>query len=290
MLLVLTVVPFGLVLLQSYGGEIALRVYMFALAPACALAALAFFPHPTERPSILARTAAGICTLVLLFSFFVTRYGNEQFERISDGAVAAVETIYERMNGTGKFLFVSGPPVRGDTPFMPLNYRDVERIGYDNTEAPADPSNVTPVLDALRDEGPGTYLITTRSQEDYLIFGEGFRTGWGQQFRHALATTPGVQMVLNNGEAAVYSLEWAPSEVAEPYVPPATGVEVGKTPWTPIGVAFLVMLLMILGVREALRARLGVAVDKRLRPLTVAAAPLLVGFVLVALERFMSVT
>jgi hypothetical protein len=285
-LLVLMVAPFGLALLQSYGGEIALRVYMFALAPVCALAALAFFPRPTARPSILARLAAGICTLVVLFSFIVTRYGNEQFERIDDGAVAAVDAIYERVDDTGKFFFVSGPPIRGDTPFMPLNYRDVEKVSYDNAEAPIDPSNVTPLLDAVREEGPGTYLITTRSQEKYLAFGEGYPVDWGERFRRALAAAEGVQVVLDNGEAVVYTLDPAPPELEEPDLPPATGVDVGKTPWTPIGVVFLVMLLAVLGMREALRARLGTEAGRRLRPLTVAAVPLLIGFVAVVVERF----
>ena len=60
-LLVLTAAPVGLALMQSYGGEMALRVYLFALAPACVLAALALFPHPASRPSILARCVAGVC-------------------------------------------------------------------------------------------------------------------------------------------------------------------------------------------------------------------------------------
>ena len=74
-----------------------------------------------------------------------------------------------------------------------------------------------------------------------------------------------------------------------PYEPPATGIEVGKTEWTAIGLVFLVLLLGILGVREAISARLGPAAGRRLRPLTIAAIPLLIGFALVVLERFMSV-
>ena len=49
-LLVLTAAPVGLALMQSYGGEMALRVYLFALAPACVLAALALFPRPAITP------------------------------------------------------------------------------------------------------------------------------------------------------------------------------------------------------------------------------------------------
>jgi len=67
-LLVLTAAPIGLALMQSYGGEMALRVYLFALAPASVLAALALFPHPASRPSMLARCVATVGALVLLFS------------------------------------------------------------------------------------------------------------------------------------------------------------------------------------------------------------------------------
>jgi hypothetical protein len=288
-ILVLIVVPVLLVLLQSYGGEIAMRVYLFSLAPACVLAALAFFPHPSARPSMLARVAAAVSTLVLLFSFFLTRYGNEQFEQITDGAVSTVDSIYEQMPAGGHFLFVSGPPTRGDTPFMPLGYRDVEKVGHTNTDAPGDPADVAEVLAALREEGPGTYLITTKSQEDYLSFGEGYPTDWGQRFRRALAESPGMQTVVDNPDATVFTLDPGPPNKLETYTPPATGIEVGKTLWTPIGLVFLILLVGVLGTREVLRARLGVNVGRRLRPLTFAMVPLLIGFAVVVLERFMSV-
>lgn len=287
-ILVLIVVPVLLVLLQSYGGEIAMRVYLFSLAPACVLAALAFFPHPIARPSKVARVAAAVCTLVLLFSFFLTRYGNEQFEQNTDGAVAVVESVYEQMPPGGHFLFVSGPPTRGDTPFMPLGYRDVEKVGLMNTDAPGDPADVAGVLTALKDAGPGTYLITTKSQEDYLSFGEGYAVDWGPRFRQALADAPGMTTVLDTPDATVFTLESSLHEAVH-YVSPATGIEVGKTVWTVIGLVFLILLLGILGVREAMSARLGPGSGRRLRPLTIAAVPLLIGFALVVLERFSSV-
>jgi hypothetical protein len=293
-LLVLIAVPIGLALLQSYGGEIALRVYLFALAPACVLGALALFPHPTARPSLLARGAAGGCALVLLFGFFVTRYGNEVYEQMSEGAVAAVETVYEGTSARAEFLYVSENPdpsaTISATPFIPVGYRDVERVSFSSVYAPSDAADVSGVLQALREEGPGTYLITTRSQEAYLIFGEGYPMGWGQRFRRALAAAPGVQVVVDNADASVYTLNWLPGEVAKPHAPAPTGVEVRRTPWTPVGVAFLVMLLGILGVREASRARFASDQRRRLRPLTLAAVPLLVGLVLVIVERFVLLT
>lgn len=286
-LLVLIAVPIGLVLMQSYGGEIAMRVYLFALAPASVLAALAFFPHPKARPSLLARVAAGACALVLVFLFLVTRYGNEQFERMTSPAVAAVETVYDSTPAAGEFLF-TGPPGADSTPFIPLGYRDIERIGWSSVSAPIDPADVTEVLQALREDGPGTYLITTRSQEEYLTYGEGYPMDWGQRFRRAVSAAPGVRVIVDNADTSVYTLDWPQGAVAKPHVPPAAAVQVGRSPWTPIGVAFLVMLLSILGTREAGRAWLGSDEGRRLRPLTLAAVPLLIGLVLVVVERFLT--
>ena len=289
-LLVLTAAPIGLALMQSYGGEIALRVYLFALAPACVLAALAVFPRPASRPSNLSRCVAGVAALVLLFSFFVTRYGNEAFERIPEGAVSAVETVYEHTSDSVKFLYVTAVPELNSTPFMPLGYRDVERVHWMNTMAPLDPTDVTGVLQTLRNQGPGTYLITTRSQEAYVVFGQGYPLDWGERFRSALAAAPGLRPVAENPDATIYTLDWPPGAVANRNPPLSTGLQVWRTPWTPVGAAFLVMLLGILGLREAWRVRLAPQQLRRLRPLTFAAVPFLVGFVLVVLERFVLLT
>jgi hypothetical protein len=289
-LLVLTGAPIGLAIMQSYGGEMALRVYLFALAPACVLVALAVFPRPAERPSVIARCVACLGALVLLFSFLVTRYGNEAFERIPQGAVSAVETVYEHTSDPVKFLYVTAVPELNSTPFMPLGYRDVERVHWMNTMAPIDPTDVTGVLQTLREQGSAGYLITTRSQEAYIVFGQGYPRDWGDRFRHALAATPGLRVVVENPDATIYALDWPPGAVANRFPPTSTGLQVWRTPWTPVGVAFLVILLAILGVREAWRIRLAPGEHRLLRPLTYAAVPFLVGFGLVVIERLVLLT
>jgi hypothetical protein len=289
-LLVLTAAPIGLALMQSYGGEMALRVYLFALAPASVLAALALFPHPASRPSMLARCVATVGALVLLFSFLVTRYGNEAFERIPEGAVSAVETVYEHTSGPVKFLYVTAVPELNSTPFMPLGYRDVERVHWMNTMAPIDPTDVTGVVQTLREQGTGGYLITTQSQEAYIVFGQGYPRDWSGRFRHALAAAPGLRVVVDNPDATIYALDWPPGAVANRYPPTSTGLQVWRTPWTTVGAGFLVMLLGILSVREVWRIRLAPDEHRRLRPLVYAAAPFLVGFVLVVVERFLLLT
>src|SRR6185312_310868 len=137
------------------------------------------------------------------------------------------------------------------------------------------------VLHALRVQGPGTYFITTRSQEAFVVFGQGFPPGWGERFRRTLASTRGVRVVVDGADASIYTLAWPRETVAKPFVPAATGVEVRRTPWTPVGVAFVVLLVAVLGAREAWRACLATGEQRRLRPLSFAAVPLLIGLALV---------
>jgi hypothetical protein len=156
--------------------------------------------------------------------------------------------------------------------------------------APPDPTDTSGVVRALRELGPGAYLIDTRSQEAFVVFGQGYPSDWGERFRHALVATPGIRVVVQNSDASIYALDPRQGAVAKPFVPPSTGLQVWNTPWTPVGVAFLVVLLGIMGVREA--RVVGLTPDERwrLRPLTFAAVPFFIGFVLVVAERFMLLT
>ncbi|CAM5472050.1 hypothetical protein SRIMM317S_05562 [Streptomyces rimosus subsp. rimosus] len=90
-LLVLTFVPFLAFGMQSYGGEMALRVFMFALPGACVLGALALFPRAAGTRRGLGPFAALLTGVVLITGFLVARWGNEPFERVRPGEVAAMD-------------------------------------------------------------------------------------------------------------------------------------------------------------------------------------------------------
>jgi len=289
-LLVLAAGPVSLAFMQSYGGEIALRVYLFALAPLSVLVALSFFPGPQSRPSVLAQCAACLCTLVVLAAFLVARYGNEAFERMPSGAVSAVQAIYDNSRGDVTVVYVTAVPDLGSTPFMPLGFRDAERVRWRNTMAPADPTDVSGVLDKLREQGSGSVLLTTRSQENMVVFGQGYPADWGEDFRHALAASPEVDVVYQNSDATVYTLEWPADAEPNAFAPVETGVQLWRTPWTPLGLAFLLMLVALLGTQEIRRMFLVPGERSRPRPVTLAAVPLLIGFLLVVIERFVLLT
>jgi hypothetical protein len=137
----------------------------------------------------------------------------------------------------------------------------------------------------MRKLGPGAYFVTTRSQEAYLEVNGNYPSGWGDLFRARLAGSPELRVVKETPDAVVYTLR-VPADVTQNQQPMArTGTQIGVTPLTPVGVAFIALLVVILTTRELWRLQLAPEEYRRLRPLNFAAIPLLVGLAVVVVER-----
>ncbi|WP_446215624.1 hypothetical protein [Micromonospora sp. IBHARD004] len=93
-LLTLAGAPFLLLAMQSYGGEILLRVYAFALPFMAILLAALLVPVWPARRRVLAALTAGSLSTVLIGAFFGARYGNEAFEQVRPADHRAVEWLY----------------------------------------------------------------------------------------------------------------------------------------------------------------------------------------------------
>lgn len=285
---VLALAPFVALALQSYGGEIALRVYLFALPGACALAAFAFFPAPGP-PRWRTTCAAALCALLVVGGFYAARYGNERYERVRPGEVAAMEYVYRHDAGGARVVWLTPVPDGDFTPNMPWGFRDVERVEYVSARAPHDPTQVGDLVAELRAYGPGTYLITTRGQEAYFEVRHGFPPDWGERFRARMAEADSVSVATANQDAALYVVEGSRGDAAPVAGSPGTwrgadGPVVGDTPLTPFAL-LIVPLVVVLAARDLLRLRLPVSERYRLRPLTVTAALLLAFVAAVMLER-----
>lgn len=288
--LVLLSVPFLAVAMQSYGGEIAMRVYFFALPAACVLAAFVWFPEADSSVRSVKRfVAAAACGLVLVGGFLVARYGNEQYERMRPGDLAAMEHIYQQET-TAQVMFLTHQPVVEATSFLPIGYRAIERVTGVSAQAPRDPTDIADVTQTLRGLGPSGYLMTSRSQEHDLELGAGYPPGWGDRFRERMAAAPEIAVVTANEDAVVYALKTPVGLAANPVAEGPPGTRVGATPWTPIGAVFLGVLVLVLLRREWSRLRLDETQVLRLRPLTWVAVPFLVGLMLVVFERLVLLT
>ncbi|GAB2948611.1 hypothetical protein GCM10023080_004120 [Streptomyces pseudoechinosporeus] len=259
-LLVLTFVPFLGFGMQSYGGEMALRVFMFALPGAALLAGLALFPRTgvtakeRERDQLsLAPLAALMAGLVLVGGFLVARWGNEPFERVRPGEIAAMEYVYEHDKPTARLLWLSDDPVNTVTPAMPWGARDMERVEYVPTLAPPDPVLVSGLVKSLKDAGPNSYLMINRSQVISLQMDVGYSASWDTRLIRNLDEREELRKVFVNKDATVYAMREQPESNVPKADPGPIGPQVTWTPWSVVGGLAAIALLVLLTTREVVR-------------------------------------
>ncbi|MFI5804214.1 polysaccharide biosynthesis C-terminal domain-containing protein [Streptomyces sp. NPDC051561] len=259
-LLVLAFIPFLGLGMQSYGGEMALRVFMFAAPGAALLAGLAFFPRTgataaerdADRTS-LAPLAVLMAGLVLMGGFLVARWGNEAFERIRAGEVAAMEYVYAHDEPTARLLWMSNDVIENVTPAMPWGAKDMEKVQYEPTQAPRDPVLVASLVKSLKDAGPNSYLMINRSQVVYLQMDSGYSPTWEKRLLQNLDARPELRKVLANPDVTLYSLSKQPEGPVAKADPGPIGPQVTWTPWSVVGALAAVALILLLAAREVVR-------------------------------------
>jgi len=156
--------PFLLPLLQPYGGEILLRVFLFALpATSFAIAGLAF-PSILAGRSWLTLIGVAVVSCALLVMFQYTRYGNERLDNFTTGDLSTVQAFYR--------IAPVGSTVYAGTDNIPWRYE--RYAGYDygfvsslpNWSAlHPDPAKLAAQLEATLRSAGGGYVIVTRSTE-----------------------------------------------------------------------------------------------------------------------------
>ncbi|WP_274556535.1 lipopolysaccharide biosynthesis protein [Streptomyces spiramyceticus] len=259
-LLVLAFVPFLGFGMQSYGGEMALRVFMFALPGAALLAGLALFPRTgataaerdADRKS-LAPLAALMTGLLLIGGFLVARWGNEPFERVRGGEVAAMEFVYAHDDPSVRLLWMSNDTLDNVTPAIPWGARDMEKVNYVPTLAPVDPVLVAGLVKSLKDAGPNSYLMINRSQSVYLRLDAGYSATWEKRLTANLDKRPELKKVLSNEDVSLYALREQPDGAVEKPDPGPVGPKITWTPWSVVGALAALALIVLLAAREVVR-------------------------------------
>ncbi len=286
-LLILMLVPFLGFGMQSYGGEMALRVFLFALPGASVLAALAFFPRASSRRSWTALAALLLAGLVLTGGFLVARWGNEPFERVRTGEVAALDYVYGHDSPSARLLWPSKDPANDPTPNLPWMARDMEKVDYRGVLAPRDPSRVGGMVAQLKAAGPRSYLLVTSGTASYLQLDAGYPADWRTRVVAALSARADLREVMSDPDAAVFELTAPPKGAVPRPVVGRVGPVVTWTRWTVVGAIAAVLLLVLLGAREVVRVvvpeqrgRRGMKVSFWL------ALPLLVVFLACLVDRF----
>lgn len=197
--LLLFLAPFALAFAQPYGGEILLRVYLFALP------FMAFF-----IASVMRRAPLGIgiaLSLVLMTAFFVTRYGNESMDWFSRGEVRAVDRLDAVAPAGSTLVSWSNSLPWQARHYAQHRYRSIvtgddwDRI---SRLAPGSPAQVAAVARYVRRQKGGGWLILTRSQAaESDLTGYAPRGSVGR-LDAALGRSRAFRLLYRNRDASVY--------------------------------------------------------------------------------------
>jgi hypothetical protein len=197
--LLLAGVPFGLLGLQTYGGELLLRTFLFSLPFTAFFMAALFFPRPSTLLSPLkGLLMLAVCSL-LSFSFFLTRYGNERMDYFNDSEVRAMQFIYA----------VAGPDTHivSGTESLPWRFEEYNTFRYTSVERAVRTNNLNLAIEAMvLPNFDQSFLVLTRSQQAAAELYLGWEPGAWERFEQSIAHSDKFVLVYSNPDAQVYVL------------------------------------------------------------------------------------
>lgn len=166
-LAVLLGVPVMLVGVQDYGGEAALRVYLYALPGIAMLLSVLFLPTEIASRLKLRASLAAVVGIGLLVLFPFSRYGNESFESFPAGDVEMARyLLVDTPTGTPLVFVSSNTPAS----FANLEEHPVTTVTASSTDT-AVPSlaDIEKTMTEAETQGrPQPLLYLSKSQFAYL--------------------------------------------------------------------------------------------------------------------------
>jgi hypothetical protein len=196
---VLAAAPFLVLALNSYGGEVIMRVYLYSLPFMSILAAQAVW-HPGWRaPGWHVRRGFPVFAAAVLLAmgtlFPIARYGNERFEMIRPGEFAALAYVYDHAPPGATILSISGS--------LPWRYRDMERYAYGSALPYLYPLDLERLESQLRSDTDGSFLVVTRSQIYELQDNQDVSPAWAADVSRRLHTARTLRVVYESDSAYV---------------------------------------------------------------------------------------
>jgi hypothetical protein len=197
----LAVAPFPLLLVQSYGGEMLLRIYLFTLPLMAFFAAALFYTTSTKRSSLWLTAVIAGTSIVLLGGFLFTRYGNELKDYMTRAEVDGV-----------RYLYSIAPPhsllIEGwdGTPWQFQDYEKYTTLSLVSTVPDAvrnkDVNRIVQLIES--EEGPAVYMIFTRSQEATAESFDGLPPGTEKRLEDALLTSGKFKLIYSNPDVQIF--------------------------------------------------------------------------------------
>ncbi len=225
--ILLLVAPILLVIAQPYGGEMAMRYYMFTLPIVSFFAATAFRTRLTfyrgaagrlsrwfvSKSVPIGATAVLVSCIVLLGGFMFARYGNERADFYTYNEANAVAYLYEVAPAHSLLL-------QGWTG-TPWRYQDLEKYTYSQLyvghgqAAAFEGHDISAVLSmASNPKYPSTYVIFSRSQKAQAQIFAGVPPSAFTSVENALLASGKFRVAYTNPDAEVLAYFHPPNTAA----------------------------------------------------------------------------
>jgi hypothetical protein len=196
-LFALAAAPFVMVV-QNYGSEGVLRIFLFSSPFACVIIAQMLVALVGRRPVQVLVAAAALALVPL---FLLTRYGNESFEQVRPNEIEALRTLY--------MIAPLGSNLVSPTAQVPWRFAFATDYDYSR---PHDPEGflrgklgaVRVLVDGESDDDHETYLVITTSQMIYASEALGESPNWFDEVRPLLTRANGYRLLYRNADAMIY--------------------------------------------------------------------------------------
>ncbi|WP_461172318.1 glycosyltransferase [Arthrobacter sp. Z1-9] len=203
----LAVSPLLLFPMQSYGGEMLIRVSLFALPFIALQACSVLLPEDgsTRRsPRAAAGLAAGSLALTcfLLAVMSVTgRFGNARYDVFTDAEVDAVAAAHRLAPPGSAIISAAHPTPWRSEAYLEHKYRTVDEL----CEAGLSTATCGPLVYGYARHNPaGAMVLLTRSSEASLVLRGLSSEGNFDELETWLGSQDGVELVISNVDARVY--------------------------------------------------------------------------------------
>jgi hypothetical protein len=209
--LVLAVVPFPMLLFQSYGGEMIFRIYLFSLPWMVFFNALLLRPAPEQGSSRRAVLATILLNGILLACLHFSYFGQERLNYMTDAELDAAQYIYAQIPGNS---FVAS--VTWNFPFkLQGNYDDYPGLFINELQevspAPFPITDVEAVRVLIRERMAGCqcrngYLVISRSQKVHSDMRGLFPPGTLDALEQSLSHAEEFRVVYENRDVRIFEL------------------------------------------------------------------------------------
>ena len=197
--ILLAIAPFSLIVANSYGGEILLRIYLFSLPLMVFFAAGLFCTTSNSAMSRKMTAAITGVSLILLGGFLFTRYGNERMDYMTYAEVDSAHYLYSIAPPNS--LIIAG------WDDGPLQFQDYEK--YNSTSlanfspgviTTQDVNTIVQFIDSQKHSD--VYLIITRSQKA-AVLSAGLPPGALDRLENALLRSGKFKLIYSNPDAQI---------------------------------------------------------------------------------------